>query len=116
MSVRLRGCWRPNDKLSVLSEPLHAMGISNYYLDAETSTVYSVFIARGYLRSNAQNRHPFHHLPISRGEHGQDQNCISYRILAISLDQNWIWILIFEKKIGSGQEQDICLISVTKFS
>jgi len=31
--------------------------------DAETSSVSSVFIAQGYLRSNAQNRHPFHHLP-----------------------------------------------------
>ena len=34
------------------------------YLHAETSNVSSVFIARGYLRSNAQNRHPFHHLPF----------------------------------------------------
>jgi len=29
------------------------------------------------------------------------------------LDQNWIWIFIFE--IGSGQDQDIRLISETKF-
>jgi len=29
----------------------------------EQSSVSSVFIAWGYLRSNAQNRHPFHHLP-----------------------------------------------------
>jgi len=36
------------------------------YLDAETNSVSSVFIARGYLRSNAQNRHPFHHLPRDR--------------------------------------------------
>ena len=36
------------------------------YLNAETSSVSSVFIARGYLRSNAQNRHPFHHLPFRR--------------------------------------------------
>ena len=28
-----------------------------------TQNVSSVFIMRGYLRSNAQNRHPFHHLP-----------------------------------------------------
>ena len=27
------------------------------------SSVSSVFIAQGYLRSNAQSRHPFHHLP-----------------------------------------------------
>jgi len=31
------------------------------------------------------------------------------------LDQDWIWRL-FLKKIGSGQDQDICLISITKFS
>jgi len=35
------------------------------YLDAETSSVSSVFIARGYLRPNTQNRHPFHLLPLS---------------------------------------------------
>jgi len=33
------------------------------YLVAETSSVSSVFIAWGYLKSNAENRHPFHHLP-----------------------------------------------------
>jgi len=33
------------------------------YLVAETSSFSSVFIARGYLRSNAQNRHPVYHLP-----------------------------------------------------
>jgi len=32
------------------------------YLVAETSSISSVFIARGYLRSNAQNRDPFNHL------------------------------------------------------
>ena len=35
-------------------------------------------------------------------------------LLAIFSNQDWIWILIFEK-IGSGQDQDICLISATKF-
>ena len=50
-----------------------------------------------------------------RGKHGQDQDWIYCRILAIFLDQVWIWIFIFEK-IGSGQHQDICLISITKFS
>jgi len=42
---------------------------------------------------------------LSRGEHGQDQDWISCRILAIFSDQDWIWILIFEKKwirTGSG--------------
>jgi len=39
-------------------------GNPGYYLDAETSSVSSVFIARGYLWSNAQNRHPFHQLPL----------------------------------------------------
>jgi len=34
------------------------------YLDAEMSSVSSVFIPRGYLRSNAQNQQPFHHLPF----------------------------------------------------
>ena len=48
----LRGRCRLTDKLSVLSEPRHARWICSYYLDAETS---SVFIARGYLRSNAKN-------------------------------------------------------------
>jgi len=33
------------------------------YPVTETSSVSNVFIARGYLRSNAQNRHPFDHLP-----------------------------------------------------
>jgi len=37
----------------------------SYYLDAETSNVSSVFIAPGYLRSNAQNLYPFHHLPLA---------------------------------------------------
>ena len=60
ISVTRRGRCRLADKLSVLSEPRHARRIRNYYRDAETS---SVFIARGYLRSNAQNRHRFHHLP-----------------------------------------------------
>ena len=32
-----------------------------------------------------------------RGEHGQDQDWISCRILAIFSDQDWIWIFIFEK-------------------
>jgi len=32
-----------------------------------------------------------------RGEHGQDQDWISYRILAIFSDQDWIWIFVFEK-------------------
>jgi len=50
-----------------------------------------------------------------RGEHGQDQDWISCRILAIFLDQDWFGYL-FLKKIGSGQDQDICLISITKFS
>ena len=34
------------------------------YLVTETSSVSSLLIARGYLRSNAQNRHPFYHLPV----------------------------------------------------
>jgi len=63
MSVTLRGGCRLTDKLSVLSEPRHVRQNRNYCLDAETSGVSGVFIARGYLRSNAQNRHPFHHLP-----------------------------------------------------
>jgi len=32
-----------------------------------------------------------------RGEHGQDQDWMSCRILAIFLDQDWIWIFSFEK-------------------
>ena len=41
----------------------------------------------------------------SRGEHGQDQDWISCRLLSIFLDQDWIWIFIFEKnwiRTGSG--------------
>jgi len=65
MSVTLRcRCWLI-DKLSALSELRHVRRIRNYYLDAETSNGSSVFIARGYLRSNTQNRHPFHDLPKS---------------------------------------------------
>jgi len=40
-----------------------------------------------------------------RGEHGQDQDWISYRLLASFLDQDWILIFIFEKNwitTGSG--------------
>jgi len=36
------------------------------------------------------------------------------RILAIFSDQDWITIFIFEKN-DSGQDQDICLISITIF-
>jgi len=63
MAVKLRGRCRLTDKLSVLTKPRHARRIGSHYLDAESS-VSSIFIARGYLRSNAQNRHPFHHLPV----------------------------------------------------
>jgi len=37
----------------------------------ETSSVSSVFITRGYLKPNAQNRHPFHHLPLETLRHLQ---------------------------------------------
>jgi len=50
----------------------------------------------------------------TRGEHGQDQDWISCRILAIFSDQDWIWICIFDKKVD--QDQDIGLISIMKFS
>jgi len=43
----------------------------------------------------------------TRGEHGQDQDWISCRILAIFLYQDWIWIL-FLKNIGSGYLFDLC--------
>jgi len=33
---------------------------------------------------------------FTRGEHEQDQDWISCRILSIFLDQDWIWIFIFE--------------------
>jgi len=51
----------------------------------------------------------------TRGEHGQDQDWISCRLLSIFLHQDWIWMLIFEKKwirTGSGYWFD----SITKFS
>ena len=41
----------------------------------------------------------------NRGEHGQDQDWIPCRILAIFLDQDWIWVFILEKnriRTGSG--------------
>ena len=63
ISIRLRGPCRLTDKLSVLSEPRHVTPFGSHYLVAETSSVSSVFITRGYLRSNAQNRHPFIYLP-----------------------------------------------------
>jgi len=47
----------------------------------------------------------------NRGEHGQDQDWISCRILAIFSDQDWIWTLIFEKnwiRAGSGHWFDFC--------
>jgi len=54
-------------------------------------------------------------LVCTRGKHGQDQDWISSRILAIFLVQDWIWILIFDKNwIMTGS--DICLISITTFS
>ena len=37
------------------------------------------------------------------GEHGQDQDWISSRILAIFLGQDWIWIFIFEKKLDQDK-------------
>jgi len=48
---------------------------------------------------------------VGRGEHGHDQDWISCRILAIVLDQDWIWIFIFEKnwiRTGSGYLFDVC--------
>ena len=42
---------------------------------------------------------------FNTGEHGQDQDWISWKMLAIFLDQDWIWIFIFEKiwiRTGSG--------------
>jgi len=45
------------------------------YLVAERSSVSSVFIGRGCLRSNAQNRHPFHHLPNSSHRHQRWADC-----------------------------------------
>ena len=51
----------------------------------------------------------------SRGEHGQDQDWISCGILAVFSDQDWIWILIFEKnwiRTGSGYWFDFKEISL----
>jgi len=53
------------------------------------------------------------HRTPTRGEHGQDRDCISCRILAIFSDQDWIWIFIFEKvciRTGLGY-----LFAITKF-
>jgi len=55
ISVRLQGRFCLTDKSSVLSEPRHARRIRSNYLDSETSSVSSVYIARGYLRSSVKN-------------------------------------------------------------
>jgi len=39
---------------------------------------------------------------------------IRIRYPVIFSDQDWIWIFIFGKN-ASGQDQDICLISIMKF-
>jgi len=66
VSVRLRGRCLLGGKLSVLSEPRYAKRIRTHCVDAETSSLSSVFIARGYLSSNVKNQHPFNHLPGPR--------------------------------------------------
>ena len=60
-----------------------------------------------------------YHYPVCRldirGEHGHDQDWISCWILAIfriRIEFGYSFL----KKIGSGQDQDIGLISITKFS
>jgi len=37
--------------------------VGSYNLDAETNSVNNIFIMQGDLKSNVQNRHPFHHQP-----------------------------------------------------
>jgi len=65
MSVRLRGRCRLTDKLAFYPSRVMSGGSVITAFDVETSSFSSVFIARSYLRSNAQNRHPFHHLPLA---------------------------------------------------
>jgi len=49
---------------------------------------------------------------FSRGEHGQEQDWIGHlRIFWTTIGFGYVFL----KKIGSGQEQDICLNSITKF-
>jgi len=51
------------------------------------------------------------------GEHGQDQDWISCCRIQDTCDFYWVWIIaVFLKKIGWGQNQDICLISIRNFS
>jgi len=52
--------------------------------------------------------------PYTRDEHGQDQDWISCGILA-NFRIRIGFVYLFLKNIGSGQDQDISLISITKF-
>jgi len=45
------------------TEKFHSPLISDVHLVAQTSSVFSVFIAQGCHWSNEQNQHSFHHLP-----------------------------------------------------
>ena len=63
--------------------------ISGPYLVAETSSVSSVVIAPGYLRSNAQNRHPLCHLPCQT-EFAQRISKKCFRtIVGLSMDMKY---------------------------
>ena len=63
---------------------------------------FRIRIGYGYLKNlSDMDQELKNQYPLTSGEHGQDQDCISSRILAIFLDQNWVGIFIFEK-IGSG--------------
>ena len=46
---------------------------------------------------------PCSSLVSCRGEHGQDQDWISCRILVSFSDQDWIWIFIFEQKLDQDR-------------
>jgi len=44
----------------------------------------------------------------NRGEHGQDQDWISCRILAIFSDQDWIWILVWFLQLNFSESDSRC--------
>jgi len=98
--------WRIYSKHKSKSNPDPATG--------KKTSLLILLEAAGVRIQKVQNPVHAHLWQSSRGEHGQDQDWISRKILAIFLDQDWIWIFIFDKnRINTGQ--DISLISITKF-
>ena len=75
------------------------------YLVAQTSSVSSVLIAQGYLRSNAQNRPPFHHLPV-RDDHCPVAGWRFGRIVSLQPDKD------IQKLLSNGNRISETLLSI----